>query len=165
MMLFGDLPESSGFKLIDLLSGAAATIGIIIAGTIFLGFLSSKGSELASRYRALTSEYRSGGAAEVRHGVLQGQICQYRRRLRLMNWAFWVATVALECFLASVLAGGINMVYPSLPLVTGIGVVGLFTGMVLMGIALALELFESVLSRGEIVDEVNDLDEPARYGC
>jgi Protein of unknown function (DUF2721) len=163
-MQIGQLMETSDFKLAELLSGAAATTGIIVAGTIFLSFLSSKGAELAGRYRALTSEYRGGGAAEARHGVLQSQIRVYRRRLRLMNWAFWVAIVGLECFLAAVLAGGINKVYPSLPCVTSIGAFGLFAGMVLIGIALALELCESALSRKEIADEVNDLDDPPNAG-
>lgn len=59
------------YKLTDLLSSAGATIGVIIAGTIFLQFLNTKYDQLAGRYRELTKEYRSGGNGDCSHSLLQ----------------------------------------------------------------------------------------------
>src|SRR4051812_48458115 len=97
------LSEVAECRLTDLLGSAGATVGIIIFGTIFLQFLSGKYTELASRFRELAVEYRKGGAGEARHAELQEQMVLYRRRLRLMRLASWVAAVALLCFLAAVL--------------------------------------------------------------
>src|SRR5581483_11087093 len=85
-LLFAQSGFSSDYKLTDLLSSAAATVGVIIFGTIFLQFLSGKYMELTSRFRALAGEYRNGGAGEVRHHSLQEQMTLYRRRLHLMRW-------------------------------------------------------------------------------
>jgi hypothetical protein len=149
------------YKLTDLLSSAGATIGVIIAGTIFLQFLSTKYLELGVRYRALTSEYRSG-AGDVRHGLLQCQIRAYRRRLRLMNRASWLAAVALLCFIVAVLAGGLSMAYPPVRIFKWVGTAGLGVGLVLIGSALVLELVESILAERDHLEEVGDLDDPVK---
>src|SRR3954447_5804691 len=93
------------YKLTDLLSAAGATIGIIIAGTIFLQFLSSKYTELSGRYRELATEYRGAEREKPRHAPLRTQIQVYRRRLVLLNRASWLGAVALLCFLLAVLVG------------------------------------------------------------
>ena len=162
MPLFGQFISQSDYKLTDLLSSAGATIGVIISGTIFLQFLSTKYMELAGRYRELAQEYRAGRAGESRHGMLQRELRLYRRRLRLMNWASWLAAVALLCFLGAVLAGGFSMVYPSVVALRGVGSLGLFLGLVLMAVAVLLELIESFLGRHELGHESGDLDDPAK---
>ena len=149
------------FGLTELLGSAGATIGVIIAGTIFLQFLSSKYVELFGRYRDLTREYR-GGAGGPRHGLLQNQIHVYRRRLWLLNRASWLAAVALLCFLVSVLLGGFSMVWPHVVAIKWTGAVGLFSGLALTAAGVALELYESVQARGEIGEEAGDLDSPAK---
>ncbi len=118
--------------------------------------------ELSGRYRVLTAEYRKGGCAETRHGLLQAQIRAYRRRLWLINRASWLAGLALLSFLASVLVGGLSMVYPPVLELKGVGTIALFLGLMLMFAAVVLELFESVLARHEIDEETGDLDGPAR---
>jgi hypothetical protein len=57
----------SDYKLTDLLSTAGATIGIIIAGTIFLQFVNTKYLELSGRYRELACEYRGVPGEHGRH--------------------------------------------------------------------------------------------------
>jgi hypothetical protein len=156
------LETVSDYKLTDLLGSASATIGIIIAGTIFLQFMSAKFMELTNRYRTLTGEYRGGGAAENRHGMLQAQIRNYRRRLWLINRASWLAGVALLCFLISVLVGGLSMVYPPVVTFKGVGTIALFIGLVLIGGAVILQFIESIRAAHEIDEETGDLDGPAK---
>jgi hypothetical protein len=154
----------SDYKLTELLSSAGATIGVIIAGTIFLQFMSTKYSELCSRYRELAGEYRGRQPNEPRHVPLQSEIRLYRRRLRLMNRASGLAAMALMCFLVAVLAGGMSMLYPSLRLYKFIGTAGLFLGLILIAGAVSHELAEIILSRHELGDEIADLDDPVRNG-
>ncbi len=135
------------YKLTDLLSSAGATIGIIIAGTIFLQFISTKYTELSGRYRQITGEYRGVHCEHNRHAPLRSQIWIYRRRLTLLNWASWLAALALICFLLSVIAGGLSLLYPPVVPIRTVGTAGLLVGLILIGVAVFLELAESILSR------------------
>jgi len=153
----------SEYKLTDLLSSAGATIGVIIAGTIFLQFLSTKYTDLCSRYRELTGEYRGRRKDEPRHGPLQSQIRMYRRRLMLMSRASALAALGLLCFLLAVLAGGLSILQPPQRAYKVIGTVGLFSGLVLIAAAVALGLVEIVLARHELGDEIADLDDHVRH--
>jgi len=161
-LLFAQSGFSSDYKLTDLLSSAAATVGVIIFGTIFLQFLSGKYMELTSRFRALAGEYRNGGAGEVRHHSLQEQMTLYRRRLHLMRWASLLAAGALLCFLAAILAGGFSMLFPPVVAIKYLGTIGLFVGLVQIAMAVSLEIAELVLARHELPYEVGDLDEPVK---
>lgn len=150
------------YKLTDLLSSAGATIGIIIAGTIFLQFLSNKSIELSGRYRQLTGEYRGVNNEQNRHAPLRTQIRLYRRRLNLLNWASWTAALALLNFLLAVIAGGTSLLYPPVVAIRTVGTAGLLVGLILIGIAVSIDLVESILSRKELEEEIADLDEEAR---
>lgn len=154
--------EVANYKLTDLLSSAGATIGVIIGGVIFLQFLSSKYVELANRYRDLTKDYREGSGGDGRHGPLQFLIRVYRHRLWLLNRASWLAGGALLCFIVSVLAGGLSMAFPPVGAFKVVGSVGLLVGLILIGGAVVLEVWESILTRHEIASEVADLDHEAK---
>lgn len=156
------MPEIAEYKLTDLLSSAGATIGVIIAGTIFLQFLSSKFTELGERYRELTQEYRGVSGEQTRHKPLRTQIRNYRHRLVLLNRASWLAAVALLCFLAAVLAGGLSLAFPPIRAFKVVGTAGLGAGLVLVAVAVALELCESVAARREILEEISDLDDEVK---
>jgi amino acid transporter len=159
------LPSLQGiadFKLTDLLSSAGSTIGIIIASTLFLQFLSAKYGEVGGRYRALTSEYRGRQPVESRHGLLQPQIRTHRRRLRLIIWASWLAAVALLCFILSILAGGFSMAFPDTRAFLWSGTTTLLLGLVLIAIAVFLELVESVQAPQELAEEAGDLDDDVK---
>lgn len=150
------------YQLTDLLSSAGATIGVIIAGTIFLQFLSTKYTELAGRLREITNTYRAVDCEQGRHAPLQSLIRGYRRRLDLLSWASTTAAVALLCFLTAVMAGGLSMVRTGSRIVDRVGEVGLLLGLLMMAAGVLLELIENVLSRQEIGDEIADLDDDVK---
>jgi len=160
--MFPRITEVAEYKLTDLLSSAGATIGVIIAGTIFLQFLSTKYLELSSRYRELTREYRGKHADEPRHGPLRTQIRIYRKRLRLINRASWLGAIALLSFLFAVLAGGFSMAFPPVRAFKAVGTAGLFFGLVFVAAAVCVELYESILARHEVGEEIADLDDDVR---
>jgi len=151
----------SDYQLSELLSSAGATVGVIIGGTIFLQFLSSKYVELSGRYRSLTAEYR-GQKGESRHDMLQQQIRAYRCRLWLLTRASTVAAVALFCFLLAILSGGMSMVLGTGKVLRPTGTIALFLGFVLIGVAVLMEPAESILSASEIGEEAGDLDDPVK---
>jgi uncharacterized membrane protein YraQ (UPF0718 family) len=151
-----------GSNLEEILSSAGATIGIIIAGTIFLQFLNTKYADLSGRYRELAIEYRGRHAEEPRHGPLRSEIRTYRERLRLMHRASILAAVALLFFLGVVLIGGIAMLLPAQGLLKWIGTGGLFLGLALIASAVLLELAELIMSRHELGEEIADLDDGVR---
>ena len=153
---------SDDYKLTDLLSTAGATIGIIIAGTIFLQFVNTKYMELAGRYRELAREYRGVPGEHGRHAPLRTLIQRYRQRLVLLNRASWLAAVALLAFLSAVLIGGLSMLFPPVVAFRTAGTGGLMGGLLLILIAVMLNLMESVMARTEIGDEIADLDDEAR---
>ena len=152
----------SEYKLTDLLSSAGATIGVIIAGTIFLQFLSTKYTELSGRFREMAGEYRGVPGEQDRHAPLRAQIQGYRRRLVLLNWASWLGAVALLFFLSAVMAGGFSLLYPPVRAIRAVGTFGLMAGLLLIAVAVFLELVESIVARKEIGDEIADLDDEAR---
>lgn len=156
------LAISENYKLTDLLSTAGATIGIIIAGTIFLQFVNTKYMDLAGRYRELTSEYRGVPGEHGRHGPLRALIQHYRRRLTLLNRASWIAALALLAFLSAVLVGGLSILYPPVVAFRTAGTWSLLGGLLLIGIAVLLNLIETIMARKEIGDEIADLDDEAR---
>lgn len=156
------LAISTDYKLTDLLSTAGATIGIIIAGTIFLQFINTKYMDLAGRYRDLAKEYRGVPGEHGRHGPLRSLIRRYRRRLVLLNRAAWIAAVALLAFLSAVLVGGLSILFPPIVALRTTGTAGLMGGLILIAVAVLLNLIETVMARVEIGDEIADLDDEAR---
>ena len=138
------------YKLTDLLSSAGATIGVIIAGTIFLQFVSTRYTELAGQYRQITGEYRKVEAGQGRHDPLRTQIRVYRRRLVFLNRASCLGAIALLCLLSAVIAGGVSMLFPPWRIVKVFGTGGLLAGLALIGGAVSLELVETILARVEI---------------
>lgn len=150
------------YKLTELLGSAGATIGIIIAGTIFLQFVNTKYMELAGRYREMTGEYRGVPGDHGRHAPLRSQIQVYRQRLVLLSRALWIAAMALLCLLLAALSGGLSMIFPPIVQIRTVGTAALLAGLLLIGIAVAIDLRESILARKEIDYEIADLDHEAR---
>lgn len=148
------------YKLTELLGAAGATSGVIIAGTIFLQFLSARYADLAGRYRALTGELRNGVSSDnARHDPLQVQIKIYRHRLQLITWASALSAIALLCFLLSVVLGGLSVIRPEFQLITTLGSIGLGIGLALIIFSVVLELIEIITSRHEHNEEIADLND------
>ncbi|MBY0230629.1 MAG: DUF2721 domain-containing protein [Gemmataceae bacterium] len=152
------------FKLTDLLGSAGATIGVIIAGTIFLQFMSSRFMELAGQHRELTKEYRGRKGDEARHGPLNDQIRQYQRRMRLINRAAQLAGLALLLLILAVLCGGASMLWPESQAILWTGAAALPAGLLLIACALVLHLVENAAASAEAGEEAADLDEGAKHG-
>jgi hypothetical protein len=157
------LADLETFKLADLLGSAGATIGIIIAGVVFLQFLSARSNDVTIRYRSLAGEYRGPETGADRHNTLQEQLACYRLRLHLLLWASWFGAGALLRFLTAVAATGLSVVWMEVNAFRVLGAVAMFVGLAVMAVAVLVELVESIQSRSELGKEVADLD-PAAGG-
>lgn len=153
------------FKVTDLFNTVGAPIGVIIAGTIFLQFLSSKYCGLFTTYAQLTQEYRQHHREEPRHTPLICQIGIYHRRLWLLCWASWVAGLALIILILPIMAGMLSLAYPELMYLKVVGLICLFVGMFLIGTGVFLELWESIVACQEIREQMADLDAEAKQEC
>jgi hypothetical protein len=158
----GQLLAIADFKTTDLLGAAGATTGLMIAGTLFLQFLSAKYIGLYARYIQLTDEYRNGKNEEPRHGSVCAEIRIYRERLWLLSWGNWLAGLALLCLIVAVLSGGCSMAFPEELAFKWSATVSLGLGLVLIGAGVAIQIWESVLARHEIRREIADLDDPVK---
>ena len=141
------------YKLTDLLGAAGSTIGIIIAGAIFLQFLTTRYLDISGRFRALTGECRQGELSGPREASLQTQIRLYRKRLQLVNWASWLGAGALLLFLLTLICGGLSLIWPEQSVLKVGGTAGLFLGLGSILAAVVIHLIESVIARHEIAEE------------
>lgn len=141
------------YKLTDLLGAAGSTIGIIIAGAIFLQFLTTRYVDISGRFRALTGEYREGKLSGAREASLRTQIRLYRTRLQLVNWASWLGAGALLLFLLTLICGGLSLIWPAQVAFKVGGTVGLFLGLGSIMAAVVMHLVESFIARQEIAEE------------
>jgi hypothetical protein len=158
--MLGEL--NTDFKLAELLSSAGATIGIIIAATIFLQMVHSRSTDLLQRYRTSTGEYRTKQASNERRTPLEVQIRMFRLRLRLIDSARWLAIVAVPAMVVAVLRGGVENLFSSAWLVKVVGAGAIAAGLLLIGSALLLHLMESIYGRHEIGREADDLSALAK---
>ena len=80
----------------------------------------------------------------------------------LLSRALWLAAVALLCLLLAALSGGLSMIYPPVVQIRTVGTTALLAGLLLIGIAVAIDLTESIMARKEIEYEIADLDDEVR---
>jgi Protein of unknown function (DUF2721) len=139
--------DMADYKLNDLVGVAGATIGILIAGGIILGGLNAKYMSAFDRYRALAAEFRGGRKEDARHASLRLQAQSHRLRMEQLNHAAVLVQGALLLFLLAVTAAGMNVVFPHLPFVRGVGASTLFGGLLLIGVALFLHMLETIHER------------------
>ena len=151
------MPEAVDYKLHDLLGVAGATVGFILAGAILMGGFNAKYVHLFERYRGLTGEFRQHAAPDPRRGSLRDQIANYRRRIRVINIASVCVGFAMLLFLLTVAVASLSVIYPAVMKLRLVGSIGVIGGLSLGGLGVALDIVETLLSRGVIVEEVSDI--------
>ncbi len=147
------------YKLSDMLGIAGATIGIIIAGGILLGWLGAKYIDAYTRFRQLTSEHRNNQVSDSRRGSLQDQISSSRRQVALLCYGSLAIILALLAFLVTVGLASLSVIYPKVMVIRTLGTVCLFIGLALIGGGLLLSLAETVVQRMTLGKEVADFSD------
>jgi len=151
--------EVADYKLSDFLGIAGATIGIIIAGSVFLQCLITRYTAIFDRYRALTGEHRENHASDSRRSSLLKQISTYRRQIRHLNTASMCVAASLFLFVFTVATASLSVIFPkAMPLRT-IGTLSLMGGLLLIGLSTVLVAVQAYLERMLIGKEVEDISD------
>src|SRR5579883_2591748 len=104
-------PVRMNFELKDIVDTAGATVGLVIATSIFMQLLTTKAIALFDRYRELTMEYRSTQEKPQRNENLRAQIGLYRRRCHLIQMALASLAYAEFIFLATILLSSASLIF------------------------------------------------------
>jgi hypothetical protein len=156
-----DLPKVAGV--------AGSAVGLIIATTIMLSWVTARYVPASDRYRALTGELRGFNDHNRRRQSLRGQIEVYRRRLLAMSRACCLLCWVMVCAVATILLASVAIALPPEHLPPGGGEAMRWVsaaGAATLAVALLLDLgavgcaiYENRIDRRAIDDEVMDIDE------
>jgi uncharacterized BrkB/YihY/UPF0761 family membrane protein len=147
------------FKLSDMLGIAGATIGIIIAGGILLGWLTSKHIDAFARFRSLADEYRGNDKSDSRKGNLRAELASYRRQILYLNLGTILVSLAILFFLITVSVASLSVVFPRALILRTVGTGTLLVGLLLIAVGVVLAIMESTLQRWTLSKEVADFDD------
>src|SRR4051812_3934624 len=100
------------FQLSDVLKAIGPTASIIFAAWIFLSFLQARYDAAIQRYRDLLDAYRKGGRGSGSADRVKREIEVYARRCTLMSWAISVGLVSAMLFLATLIGGALDVMFP-----------------------------------------------------
>lgn len=146
------LPHS--FSLSNLISTAVAPVVLITATAILLSGYTGKYTNISDRLRDLTAECRRADTTAARKANLRAQLLLFQRRVSAM----WAASILLSMALLAFLGTILSVIFAQHRASLGwAGAVCLVVGLVLLGVAVLLELYEIRLSRLTIAGELADI--------
>ena len=147
------------FELKDIVDTAGATVGLVIATSIFMQLLTTKAIALFDRYRELTMEYRSTQEKPQRNENLRAQIGLYRRRCHLIQMALASLAYAEFIFLATILLSSASLIFKQATWLKIAGSLCMLAGLLAIGLGVLFELKENFRGRDAIESETADLSE------
>ena len=145
------------FALKDLLEAIGPTASLVFAAWIFLSFLEQRYVAAFERFRELTNEYRSN-AESRRHESVRTQVRLYRRRCELIRLATNIGVVSAILLLATIVLGGLNVVFPGHRLVPPLAAVLAISGLMLVIASAVIVLVENTLTGRALAEDVSDLE-------
>lgn len=144
-------------ELKDMASTAGATVGLVIATSIFLQLLTTKYIAIYDKYRVLTGEYRAGNPADPRRASLREQIAIYHKRChRIRRASSWLIYGEFS-FLGTILFACLTIVFPQVGFIKVAGACTMMVGLIAVGVGAAYELSENEISNLEVESELSDL--------
>ena len=99
------------------------------------------------------------GDGSARSDKVRRQVGYYIRRLRLLQWATTVLTLAILCFILTVLFTGINVLVPKNPTLMVLTIGFSLAGFVFLSVAVVFELIQNSMSRRATELEVEEFPE------
>ncbi|RDE07067.1 DUF2721 domain-containing protein [Sphingomonas aracearum] len=148
-------------QLADFLKAIGPNASIVFASWIFMGFLQQRYDGAVNRYREAVGDYRSNEHGRDRGENLMDQVTAYHRRCRLMEAATLVGLCAAILLILSLLIGGLDVLVPHVPAIAVAGVASASLGLALVIVAAAIVIWEGVLIRRQLNNELRDLPDLA----
>lgn len=139
-----------------LVGAASAPVALIIATSIFLSNLGAKYGVLCSTFRSVAEQFRKDGKDTDRTKGLTQQLRLYSRRLDILIRAtFWLG-LSILCFILTVFFTGVSVILPKSPVWPIITAVMSFSGMLILGASVLMELHENHLAKQTALWEVSE---------
>jgi hypothetical protein len=147
----------------NIASTIGATIGLVIACSIFLQMITTKFIAVFERFRALTAEYRDNDRSDKRNESLIKQIDIYRRRCQKLRLASNFITYSEFAFVATIILSGLATAFPNFAILTILAAATLLLGLAGMTASAYLEVAENTLNKQIIDSELHDFPQlPAK---
>jgi len=150
-----------GFQLKDFLGAIGPGASIVFAAWIFMGFLQQRYTDALERYRVLIQGYRVRDRDSARYGNIRDQVLLYKRRFELMRIAVNLGLIAACLLIATLIGGGLNIMFPKLPGVNWVSSGFAIGGFLLVIVAAGLVLWENFIIRRAVYAELLDVPELA----
>lgn len=145
---------TQAISITSVIGNVVAPVGLITTTAILLSGYTSKYSSISDQLRGLTSEYRAEATHALRRENLQEQLRLFHRRITAMWAASTLLSLALLSFVATVLA----VLFSSRAAHLGpVGIGTLLVGLIFVGVAVGLELYEISLARLTVAGELSDI--------
>ncbi len=141
-------------SVLSVIGNAVGPAALITMTAILLSGYTSKYSGISDQMRRLSAEYRAAETTAERRESLKQQLRLFYRRIRAMWGASTLLSLALLCFVVTVLAVLLSAHETRLG---PVGVGSLLTGLILVAGAVGLELYEIGLARLTIAGELSDI--------
>ena len=149
-----------GKGLSDIAGTAGATVGLVIATSIFLQMLTTKFISIFERYRGLTGELRGLKDDDgQRRQSLREQITLYQRRSHYIRIASCILTYTEFAFLGTIILASLSVLWPDQVFLQVLGGITMAGGLIGIGVAAGLEISENRLSRAAIESELKDFSD------
>lgn len=141
-------------SVISIIGNAVGPAALITMTSILLSGYTSKYSGISDQMRQLTAEYRAAQTTTERRESLKRQLRLFHRRIRAVWGATTLLSLALLCFIITVLAVLLSAHATRLG---PIGIGSLLMGLILVAVAVGLELYEIGLARLTVAGELSDI--------
>ena len=141
-------------SLTSIISSVIAPVGLITTTAILLSGYTSKYSSISDQMRRMADEFRRPATAAPRRENLKEQLRLYHRRINAMWAASTLLSLALLAFVTTVLIVLFSVRAAHLG---PVGVGTLLLGLIFVGAAVGLELYEISLARLTVAGELSDI--------
>src|SRR3954451_17861296 len=140
--------------LAKFVGAASAPVALIISTSIFLSNLTAKYVPAFSRLRTMTEELRDDPEHPDRVHSLHEQIGVYQVRVKWLLRASFYLMLAIICFINTVAFTSISMFFPEQSTYMIVTIGSMFGGLVLLGLAVLIEIWENRLAKGALRSEL-----------
>ena len=103
-----------------------------------------------------------GGLSSQRADTTKEQVKVYRRRCQIMSAANAVGLISAMPLILTLICGGLDVLFPVVPLVNTVGAIGALFGLVLLIIAALCVLAEGAMAHRQIDTEIADMPDRAK---
>lgn len=146
-------------------SGILKAIGpaasMIFAAWIFVGFLQQRYDSTVARYKQFIEQYRTDDIADPRRANIKDQILVLKRRCELMSRANTLGLASAILLIISLMAGELNIMFPSLSTLKYITVGSSLLGFTLVIVGTTFLIVEGRVTRRQLGTELLDVPDLA----